>query len=84
MSYKDWRDDPGMTVISEYKRHFAFFPVECADSEIVWLRHYYKKFRVWGTGTLVDGYEDADYYHRDFVENITEAEYIVRKLAENL
>jgi len=31
-----------------------------------------------------DSFSKRDYSHIDFIENITEAEYIVRKLAENL
>jgi hypothetical protein len=45
------------------------------------MKHYYSKYNRW-TSTHVS--EELEYCHTDFVENITEEEYIVRKLADNL
>jgi hypothetical protein len=80
-----WRNDPGLTSTTEYKRKFALFKVECSDNTTVWLEYYYKKYEHWSSGygnKIFD--DDTAYYHTDFIENITEAEYIIRKLAETL
>jgi hypothetical protein len=92
MSYKDWsspnwRDELSHT--THYKKMFAVRSVICSDGTKVWLKNYYKKFRVWGQSpnwghSPTGPFSKRDYNHIDFVENITEAEYIVRKLAENL
>jgi len=84
MTYKDidppnWRNDPGMTSIVEYRRKFAFLPIICADNTKVHFAYYYKKYKKWNS----DHY-GSEYSHTDFIENITEAEYMVRKLAETL
>jgi hypothetical protein len=75
----DWRDDPGLTCKVFYKRKFALLPVSCSDESKVHLRFYYKKYNMWNT----DHYA-SEYSHTDFVENITEADYMIRKLAETL
>lgn len=85
MTYKDWdspswRDDESLSSRTAYKRKWALFPVECKNGEKVWLDHYYTVHRLWGS-TYTD---DRNYSHKDFLGNITESEYIVRKLADNL
>ncbi len=85
MSYNDWRDDPGLKSHTEYKKRFAYFPVKCSDGTSVWFKKYYSKYKSWGMSHGVDLFEGDEYYlHTDFIEHITEAEYIVRKLSENL
>lgn len=75
----NWRDDPSLRSIIEYKRHFAFRRVICHDGTKVWLKFYYAKYKNWGTDW------DFEYgLHTDFIENITEEEYVVRKLSESL
>lgn len=69
MTYKDWRQDIGINQETFYKRRFAFLPVNCQNDKI-WLKYYYSKYISYSG-------------HVDFIENINEAEYIVRKLAEN-
>lgn len=86
MSYKDWsspnwRDELSHT--THYKKMFAVRSVICSDGTKVWLKNYYRKFRIW-EHSLAGPFSKRDYNHTDFIENITEAEYIVRKLAENL
>jgi hypothetical protein len=88
MSYKDidppnWRNDPGLSSTSEYRKKFAFRPVICSDGSKVWFKSYYKKYELWSHGKNIP-YCDEDYLHTDFIENITEAEFIIRKLAETL
>lgn len=54
-----------------YVKKFAFLPVKCVKS-IVWLRPYYRKYKVYNIGrraSLVF-----------FIENITEADCIIEKL----
>jgi len=81
MTYTNWRDDPGLKHQTEYRKCFAFLPVRFPNGEKIWLKHYYKKYDIWGHESYTDWPKE---YHTDFNENITEAEYIIRKLAENL
>lgn len=88
MTYKDWdspswRDDDSLSRHNIYKRRWAILPVECSGGEKVWFKHYYTVHRLW-SNKYVDEYDISNNNHRDFLGNITEAEYIVRKLAENL
>ena len=88
MSSKDWkspnwRDDPALSNFVVYKKKLALRPVICSNGEKVWFKYYYSKYRIWGH-MPADSFSKRDYSHIDFIENITEAEYIVRKLAENL
>lgn len=83
MPTSNWRNDPGLTSKPEYKKKFALRPVMCADGTKVWLRPYYKKYEHWSHGHNASHYDEG-YLHTDFIENITEAEYIFRKLAETL
>ena len=88
MSSKDWkspnwRDDPALSNIVVYKKKLALRPVICSNGEKVWFKYYYSKYRIWSHKGIND-ICDNDYSHIDFIENIIEAEYIVRKLAENL
>jgi len=86
MSYMDWespswRDDQGLKFQIIYKKKWAFRPIISSAGEKVWLKNYYSVYRVWSSNV----YEEEDgYSHTDFIENITEADYIVRKLAESL
>jgi hypothetical protein len=85
MTYNNWREDPGLKSQVEYKRRFAILPVMCSDGISMWFKPYYSKYKHWGYGPPL--YTDKlDNYnlHTDFIENITEAEYIIRKLTENL
>jgi hypothetical protein len=79
-----WRDDPGLSSVSCYRKKFAFFPKRCTDSTLVWFKYYYTKYEIWSHGQKPGSYDDSEYSHTDKVEDITEAEYIVRKLAERL
>lgn len=81
-----WRDDPGMECKVDYRKKFAFLPVICHDGTKVWLKRYYKKYELWshkGYGSTQPFDLDHGYLHTDFIENVSEAEYIIRKLAEN-
>jgi len=79
MTYKDWRDDSDINRTYRYSRKFAILPKRCNSGELVWLRFYYSKYQYAG-----HAHQSIDTLHKDFIENITESEYIVRKLAENL
>lgn len=82
-NYTNWRYDHGMESRPVYKKRFALWRKVCADGSVVWLKPYYKKYLIWSTSTGAASY-DKDYYHKEFIEDVSEAEYIVRKLAENL
>ena len=75
----NWRNDPGMVSSVEYKKKYAILPIICEDGMQVWLKNYYTKYMHWGHRSV---YVDGDHCHTDKCENITEAEYIVRKLIE--
>lgn len=82
-----WRDDPGLECKADYRKKFAFLPVMCHDGTEIWLANYYKKYELWshqGYGSVKSGFPEGGYLHTDFIENITEAEYIIRKFAETL
>ena len=78
----NWRNDPGLSSMIEYKRKFALRPITCCDGTKVWGKFYYKKFELWSHGHSGKIYSEEDYLHTDFIENVSEAEYIVRKLTE--
>lgn len=73
----DWREDNGLVSSSIYKRKYALFPKICADGTRVWLKYYYSKYILWGHRSKTSGHG-----HTDYIEDISEAEYIVRKLTE--
>ena len=79
-----WRDDSSLISKSFYKKRFAIWPVTCADSSRVWLKVYYKKYQRWSHDCVSDAGYGVEYSHTDFVESVTEDEYLIRKLAETL
>jgi hypothetical protein len=83
----NWRNDPGLTSKNMYKKKYALFPTKCEDGTVVWLKNYYVKYRYWGFRRAITAADIADYrddLHEDKCENITEAEYIVRRLTEGI
>ena len=83
---KSWRDDPGLILEVEYKKKFAWLPTKVSKNKI-WLKTYYSKYHNWGCSYMSVRNSKEHYascYHQDFVENISESEYLVRKLADNL
>lgn len=80
----NWRNDPGLSSRINYERSFALWPVKCCDGTKVWFKFYYKKYELWSHGGTSKVFRDDEYLHTDFIEDVSEAEYIVRKLAENL
>ncbi len=83
----NWRNDPGLTSSVIYKKKFALFPCRCEDGTTVWLKHYYTKYVYWGFRrpvTITDVIAHRDDLHEDRLEDITEAEYIVRRLTEGI
>lgn len=81
---QNWRNDPGLDSEIIYKKRFALFPVICTGDVKVWFKIYYKKYAIWGhkNGKIFNN--DDEYRHVDFIENITEEDYLVRKLAKTL
>ena len=78
----DWRTEAGMIVTPYYKKRFSFLPVRCKDNTMIWLKPYYKKYKVWGNSPwqpLADAYDS-----KVFVESVTESEFIMRKLSGTL
>lgn len=81
MSYSgSWRLEAGLTKKSVYKKKFAIIPRMCSDGTRVWFKPYYKKYEIWNHPVA----SEHALGHKDFIESITEEEYIVRKLAETL
>lgn len=80
---RDWRTDAGLSPVVKYTRRFAIFPTKCNGDVSVWFKFYYKRYTVWKSnyGNKVYDYED-EYSHTDFDYNLTEDEYIIRKLTE--
>jgi hypothetical protein len=89
MAYKpedNWRNDPGLSCVVVYKKKFALFPRKCEDGTKVWLKNYYTKYEYFGFKRSMSSLDihDGDNYHIDQLEDITEAEYIVRRLTEGI
>jgi hypothetical protein len=81
----EWRHEPGMAFKSFYKKRFAFYPIDLSNGDHIFWEAYYSKYTTWDSDYTFSAVESNDGYgHTDLVENISEAEYIVRKLAENL
>ena len=74
MKINNWRDE--LQSCTTYKKKFAFVGVNLSDGDKIWFKSYYRKYIIYGS-------DDVHRGHVDFVENISEAEYIVRKLQEN-
>lgn len=81
---EDWRSDQSLIPKTSYKKSFAIFPVTCSGNQRIWLRVYYKKYITWSHSRGSRVFNDDDYGHTDFIENITEDEFLVRKIAERL
>lgn len=73
----NWRCDSTLACRNVYKRKFAILPVDCVGGDRVWFEYYYAKYQIWhySSDTTTD-------LHTDRHEDITEAEYIVRRLTE--
>lgn len=82
-SYDNWREDHGLVPTPIYKKKFAFTRKMCSDNSTVLWKVYYKKYVIWNHGENAYPYDEG-YYHTDFVENVTEADYMVRLLSGNL
>ena len=78
----NWRNDPGLSSYVEYRKKFALWPIKCSDDASIWFKFYYKKYELWSHGGKGKIFNDEEYLHTDFIENISEAEYIVRRLTE--
>lgn len=76
--FKTWRDDPGMVCVTSYEKKFAFFPVACSDGKHVWLTNFYKKYNAWASA------HNNGSTHIEFTENVSEEDYVVRKLSGSL
>lgn len=66
------------------KKKFSFLKKQCADGSTVWLKPYYIVYRVKVLGIPFQSYASGIKFRRTFVENITEEEYLVRKLIGTL
>ncbi len=71
---KDWREELDCNIF--YKKKFALTSVLCSDGTKVLWKNYYAQYKEYS-----NKFDESD-THTDHVENITEAEYIVRKLIE--
>lgn len=77
----NWREDAGMSSKIEYAKKFAILPIVCQDGTKIWMKPYYRVYQRWGK--FIAAFNDESYgIHTDRLGNITEAEYIVRKLTE--
>lgn len=68
----NWRDELDLKVM--YRRKFSIFPREI-DGKRIFMKAYYSKYNCWSSS---NGRAQS---HIDFVENITEEEYVMRKLS---
>ena len=85
LSIESWRNDQGLENKSIYKKRFSVIPVKCSGNVLVWFKFYYKKYTIWYNSNNNNiSIDNLEYYHIDFNENITEEEYIIRKLRETL
>jgi hypothetical protein len=87
MLKKTWRNDPGLIFECEYEKKFAWIPVKCENDVKIWWKPYYIHYVNWGHTYNAANSQDSTLmaaYHQDCMGNITEEEYIVRKLADTL
>lgn len=84
MAYKSWRDDPGLTSHNVYKKRFAYWPVVSSDGIKIWWDNYYAIYTYWMADHGSKIFHEDSMTHNEFNCYITEAEYLVRKLAESL
>lgn len=75
-----WRLEAGLTKKSVYKKRFAYVPRLCSDGSSVWFKMYYDMYEIWNHPAA----SEQTLGHTDFIESITEEEYIIRKLADTL
>jgi hypothetical protein len=75
---KNWREDSRIGCKIVYKKRFAFIPTVLYDGSRVWFDRYYKKYAMWYAEF------NPKQYHTDFVENVPEDVYLIRKLSETL
>lgn len=75
----NWRNDPGLTQSSLYKKKFAILPKVTPDGSVIWMKRYYKRYVVWS-----HNYDTESYYHKEFIENVIEEDYIIWRLSGNL
>lgn len=71
-----WRQGLEQEIV--YKRRFAFLKTTCSSNETVWMSWYYSVYHIWKDRS------SCTMGHTDFVENITEAEFIVRRLSDGI
>ncbi len=71
MNFDDWRKDPAIKKHDFYVKTFAIVPTLCTDGKWIWLKTFYKKYISYSN-------------HIDFDGNISEEEYLLRKLSEKL
>ncbi len=88
----DWRDDHGMEKFITYKKKFAWRPIKTLDDEKLWWVVYYVVYENWTASYLSgspssskSGYiPEYTSTHHQKLGYISEADYLVRKLAESL
>ena len=78
----NWRNDKGLICNIEYRKKFALWRVTCSDGSKVWLEYYYKRYDHWSNVNQSINDFEPESVHKEYVECITEAEYIVRKITE--
>jgi len=76
----NWRLDSGLSSIIRYKKRFAIFPIKCSDGTRAWLKFYYSKYELWSHANVGMNFDDDEYLHEDFIERLSEADYIVERL----
>ncbi len=74
MAY-NWRDDGNIFRLASYARQFAWYPISTTDG-LIWLKHYYIE-----TYLYYYGHNRIQPFKREHSANISEQEYIVRKLS---
>jgi subtilase family serine protease len=86
----DWRDEQGITKFVTYKKKFAWRPILTIENEKLWWVNYYVVYNNW-TSTLYSHSPMANGHIPEYTNThsskaglISEADYLVRKLAESL
>jgi hypothetical protein len=77
----DWKSIANLHPHFHYRKKFAILPVKDNAGNTLWLKKFYKKYLFWSHNPET---YDADNDFIEFIENVPDEVYMIRKLADTL